>query len=204
MRPYTEEPGAEQFACPVLDWRRMERSIRRPYGKQRPLGVTTWSDKLVAEAVRLILDAYFDGQFSEHSHGFREGRGCADALRDIYHNWKGCAWIIEGDISDGFGSLSHDLLISVLSEKIHDGRFIRLMKQLLDAGYLEDWKFNRTLRESRKVRWFHPCFPTSCSTNWITLSKPCSFPAPPQGRKEEKTQCISQSCTRLNTASSEA
>ena len=119
--------------------------IPKKNGKQRPLGVTTWSDKLVAEAVRLILDAYFDGQFSEHSHGFREGRGCADALRDIYHNWKGCAWIIEGDISDCFGSLSHDLLISVLSEKIHDGRFIRLIKHLLDAGYLEDWKFNRTL-----------------------------------------------------------
>jgi group II intron reverse transcriptase/maturase len=119
--------------------------IPKKNGKQRPLGVTTWSDKLVAEVVRLILDAYFDGQFSEHSHGFREGRGCADALRDIYHNWKGCAWIIEGDISDCFGSLSHDLLISVLKEKIHDGRFIRLIKHLLDAGYLEDWKFHRTL-----------------------------------------------------------
>ena len=66
-------------------------------------------------------------------------------LREIYHTWKGCAWIIEGDISDCFGSLSHDLLISVLSEKIHDGRFIRLIQHLLDAGYLEDWKFNRTL-----------------------------------------------------------
>jgi len=94
----------------------------------------------VAEAVRLILDAYFDGQFSDHSHGFREGRGCGDALRDIYHTWKGCAWIIEGDISDCFGSLSHDLLISLLKEKIHDGRFMRLIKHLLEAGYLEDWK----------------------------------------------------------------
>ena len=120
-------------------------SIPKKNGKKRPLGVTTWSDKLVAEAVRLILDAYFDVQFSEHSHGFREGRGCGDALRDIYHTWKGSAWIIEGDISDCFGSLSHDLLISVLSEKIHDGRFIRLVKHLLDAGYLEDWRFNQTL-----------------------------------------------------------
>ncbi len=119
--------------------------IPKKNGKKRPLGVTTWSDKLVAEAVRLILDAYFDVQFSDHSHGFREGRGCGDALRDIYHTWKGCAWIIEGDISDCFGSLSHDLLISVLSEKIHDGRFIRLVKHLLDAGYLEDWRFNQTL-----------------------------------------------------------
>src|SRR5437667_8335180 len=119
--------------------------IPKKNGKKRPLGITTWSDKLVAEVVRLILNAYFDVQFSDHSHGFREGRGWGDALREIYHTWKGCAWIIEGDISDCFGTLSHDLLISLLSEKIHDGRFIRLMKQLLDAGYLEDWKFNRTL-----------------------------------------------------------
>ena len=119
--------------------------IPKKNGKKRPLGITTWSDKLVAEVVRLILDAYFDVQWSQHSHGFREGRGCGDALRDIYHTWKGCAWIIEGDISDCFGSLSHDLLISTLSEKIHDGRFIRLIKQLLDAGYLEDWQFNRML-----------------------------------------------------------
>src|SRR5256714_5255836 len=122
-----------------------ESGFPKKNGKKRPLGITTWSDKLVAEVVRLILDAYFDVQFSEHSQGFREGRGCGDALREIYHTWKGCAWIIEGHISDCFGSLSHDLLISVLSEKIHDGRFIRLIKQLLDAGYLEDWRFNQTL-----------------------------------------------------------
>ncbi|HYU71121.1 MAG TPA: reverse transcriptase/maturase family protein, partial [Ktedonobacteraceae bacterium] len=119
--------------------------IPKKNGKKRPLGVTTWSDKLVAEVVRLILNAYFDVQFSDHSHGFREGRGCGDALQEIYHTWKGCVWIIEGDISDCFGSLSHELLISLLSEKIHDGRFIQLVKQLLDAGYLEEWKFNQTL-----------------------------------------------------------
>lgn len=119
--------------------------IPKKNGKKRPLGVTTWSDKLVAEVVRMILSAYYDIQFSDHSHGFREERGCGTALRDIYHHWKGSAWIIEGDISDCFGSLSHELLISTLREKIHDKRFIRLIKNLLDAGYLEDWTFNKTL-----------------------------------------------------------
>src|SRR5260370_680206 len=145
MRPYTEEPSAEQFACSVLDWRRVERSTRRPYGKKRPLGVTTWSDKLVAEVVRMILDGYYDIQMSEHSHGFREERGCGSALREIYYTWRGSTWLIEGDIADCFGTLSHELLISTLSEKIHDGRFIHLVKKLLDAGYLEDWRFNQTL-----------------------------------------------------------
>jgi len=104
-----------------------------------------WSDKLVAEVIRMILNAYFDVQFSEHSHGFRENRGCHTALREIYFNWAGATWIIEGDISDCFGSFDHELLIATLSEKIHDGRFLTLMRKLLDAGYLEDWKFNKTL-----------------------------------------------------------
>jgi group II intron reverse transcriptase/maturase len=119
--------------------------IPKKNGKKRPLGVTTWSDKLVAEVVRMILDAYFDIQFSEHSHGFRGERGCGSALREIYYTWRGTTWLIEGDISDCFGTLSHELLISTLSEKIHDGRFIHLVKKLLDAGYLEDWHFNQTL-----------------------------------------------------------
>src|SRR5436305_1760802 len=119
--------------------------IPKKNGKKRPLGVTTWSDKLLAEVVRLILDAYFDIQMSEHSHGFREGRGCGSALREIYYTWRGTTWLIEGDIADCFGSLNHDQIISALSEKIHDGRFIHLVKKLLDAGYLEDWRFHQTL-----------------------------------------------------------
>src|SRR5215472_16242033 len=91
--------------------------IPKKNGKKRPLGITSWTDKLLAEAIRLILDAYFDIQFSEHSHGFREGRGCGTALREIYHHWKGSAWFIEGDIADCFGSLDHELLVSLLSEK---------------------------------------------------------------------------------------
>lgn len=119
--------------------------IPKKNDKKRPLGVTTWSDKLVAEVVRRILDAYYDIQMSEHSHGFREERGCGSALREIYYTWRGSTWLIEGDIADCFGTRSHELLISTLSEKIHDGRFIHLVKKLLDAGYLEDWRFNQTL-----------------------------------------------------------
>ena len=119
--------------------------ILKRNGKKRPLGLPVWSDKLLAEVIRMILSAYYDCQFSDHSHGFREGRGCHTALQEIYHTWKGCVWIIEGDISDCFGSLSHELLIARLKEDIQDGRFLHLISQLLDAGYLEDWEFNRTL-----------------------------------------------------------
>ena len=93
----------------------------------------------------MILHAYFDVQFSDHSHGFREGRGCGTALREIYTIGGARPGSSKAIYPDCFGSLSHELLISLLSEKIHDGRFIRLVEQLLDAGYLEDWQFNRTL-----------------------------------------------------------
>lgn len=93
-------------------------SILKRNGKKRPLGLPVWSDKLLAEVIRMILSAYFDIQFSEHSHGFREGRGCHTAFQEIYHTWDGVAWIIEGDISDCFGSLNHEVLVSLLSEKI--------------------------------------------------------------------------------------
>ena len=140
----------ERIIAAVRTERYQWQPARRTYipkknGKQRPLGLPVWSDKLLAEVIRMILDAYYDVQFSDHSHGFRTGRGCHTALRDIYHNWGGTTWIIEGDIADCFGSLSHTQLLSTLSEKIHDGRFLHLVSKLLDAGYLEDWKFHQTL-----------------------------------------------------------
>ncbi len=93
-----------------------------------------WSDKLVQEVIRLILEAYYEPQFSDHSHGFRPERGCHTALREIYPNWRGTAWFIEGAISQCFDQLSHELLIKELSEHIHEGRCINLMGELLDAG----------------------------------------------------------------------
>ena len=118
--------------------------IPKKTGK-RPLGMPPWSDKLVAEVVRLLLEAYYDVQFSGRSHGFRPGRGCHTALDEVVSVWKGTHWMIEGDISDCFGSLDHTVMLSTLAEKIHDGRFLQLIDRMLKAGYLEDWRWNDTL-----------------------------------------------------------
>src|SRR5260370_25517350 len=75
---------------------------KRNSTKKRALGLPTWSDKLLQEAIRLILDAYFEPSFSDHSHGFRPQRGCHTALKDIYESWAGITWYIEGDISACF------------------------------------------------------------------------------------------------------
>jgi group II intron reverse transcriptase/maturase len=104
-----------------------------------------WSDKLVQEVIRLMLEAYYEPQFSEHSHGFRPERGCHTALREIYYNWRGTTWFIEGDISQCFDKLDHELLLKTLEENIHDGRFINIIRELFDVGYMEDWTFNQTL-----------------------------------------------------------
>jgi group II intron reverse transcriptase/maturase len=119
--------------------------IPKKNGKLRPLGLPGWTDKLVGEVMRLLLEAYYEPQFSDRSHGFRARRGCHTALREVAHTWTGTTWLIEGDISDCFGSLDHEVTLSTLSEKIHDHRFLRLVRNMLAAGYLEDWIWNATL-----------------------------------------------------------
>ena len=119
--------------------------IPKKNGKLRPLGLPSWSGKLVGEVVRLLLEAYYEPGFSDRSHGFRKGRGCHTALREIRDTWTGATWFIEGDISDCFGSLDHEILLGILAEKIHDQRFLRLIRNMLRAGYLEDWEYHETL-----------------------------------------------------------
>jgi group II intron reverse transcriptase/maturase len=119
--------------------------IPKKNGKLRPLGLPSWSDKLAGEVVRLLLEAYYEPQFSGRSHGFRKGRGCHTALREIQQTWTGTVWFVEGDISDCFGSFSHDILLGILAEKIRDNRFLRLIRNMLKAGYLEDWQYHDTL-----------------------------------------------------------
>lgn len=127
--------------------------VRRIYipkkksGKLRPLGIPSWSDKLLQEVIRLILEAYYEPQFSEYSHGFRRNRGCHTALDSISkkEGWSSVKWFVEGDIENCFGDLNIEVMLSILSEKIKDNRFLNLIKYLMRSGYVENWQYHKTL-----------------------------------------------------------
>ena len=95
-------------------------------------------------------------------------------LTEVAETWTGTTWFIEGDISDCFSSLNHDVMITILAEKIHDNRFLRLLRNMLQAGYVEDWAWNATLSGAPQgglcPAQHKPPYEQCCLSNVISLS----------------------------------
>lgn len=118
--------------------------IKKANGKMRPLGIPTFTDKLVQEVVRMVLEAVYEPIFLNCSHGFRAGKSCHTALNDIKYGFAGIRWFVEGDIKGCFDNIDHAELMRLVRTKIKDARFSNLIGKFLKAGYLENWQYHKT------------------------------------------------------------
>ena len=118
--------------------------IPKANGKERPLSIPSFRDKLLQEVIRMFLEAIYEPNFSDFSHGFRPNRSCHTALKQAKIYFTGAKWFVEGDIKGCFDNIDHDKLIEILQRKIKDSKFINIIRLMLKAGYVEDFKYHET------------------------------------------------------------
>lgn len=144
--------GSEYIAKTIEQLKTLQyqpQPVRRTYipkknGGKRPLGIPSFRDKLVQDVIRQILESIYEPVFSEWSHGFRPDRSCHTALRQVKYGYNGIRWFVEGDIKGCFDNINHQKLLDILSRRVKDSRLINLIRAFLKAGYMEDWKYERT------------------------------------------------------------
>ncbi|MBB5159296.1 group II intron reverse transcriptase/maturase [Saccharopolyspora phatthalungensis] len=113
---------------------------------KRPLGIPTVMDRVCQQAIRQVLEPIFEPTFSEVSFGFRPKRSAHMAMRRIWGQLQaGGRWIVDADIADFFGTISHDRLVSLVAERVADGKVLSLIRQILTAGALRDGVYESTV-----------------------------------------------------------
>ena len=113
---------------------------------KRPLGIPTVMDRVCQQALRQVLEPIFEPMFSENSFGFRPERSAHMAMRRIWGRLQdGGRWIVDADIADFFGTISHDRLVALVAERVADGKVLRLIRQILTAGVLRDGVYESTV-----------------------------------------------------------
>nr|ATI20532.1 group II intron reverse transcriptase/maturase [Juglanconis juglandina] len=119
--------------------------IPKRSGGTRPLTIASPRDKIVQEAMRMVLEAVYEPLFSAHSHGFRPLRGCHTALKEVKEQFQPSVWVIEGDISKCFDSIDHHKLMGLIEKKISDRKFTRLIWKSLRAGFFEFHRYQNNI-----------------------------------------------------------
>lgn len=104
-------------------------------GEYRPLGIPTIYDRVCQQAILNRLEPIFEPIFDDANFGYRSGRSTKDALKKIWRELEaGNEWIVDADLKDFFGSVDHDKLLTLVSQRVSDGRVLGLLKQILEAG----------------------------------------------------------------------
>ena len=108
---------------------------------KRPLGIPTVMDRVCQQALVQVLLPIFEPTFREASFGYRQGRSTHKAMRRIWRQLGQAEWIVDADISDFFGSLSQELLVDLVADRVADGKVLSLIRSMLTAGVLRDGVF---------------------------------------------------------------
>jgi RNA-directed DNA polymerase len=137
----------ERLSREILGGTYQPRPVKRVYipkpgsEEKRPLGIPTVRDRAVQASLRRVIEPIFEAGFADHSYGFRPGRGCKDALREVDAALEaGKTWVVDADLKSYFDTIPHGKLMERVKRKIADGRVLDLILKFLKQGVLEELK----------------------------------------------------------------
>jgi group II intron reverse transcriptase/maturase len=163
-------------------------SIPKKNGGSRPLGLPNFTEKLVQEVLRMLLEAYYEPRFRQSSHGFRPERGCHSALAHVSNHFQGSSWLIEGDIKGCFDHIDHQVLLDILARDIKDGRVLNLICMMLEAGVMEDWTYHRTYSGTPQGGVLSPLLANIYLHDLDTFIEDTLIPQYTRGKKRKKNR----------------
>ena len=140
-----------EIHCELKNGKYKPSPVKRTYidkddGTKRPLGIPTVKDRVVQQAVKNIIEPIFEPTLHPSSYGYRPKRSCqmAVAKAESFANYWGLKYVVDMDLSKCFDTLNHEMIISSVNEKISDGKVLKLIREFLKSGILEDGAFYET------------------------------------------------------------